>query len=35
MKQYLCIDIDSGVFRYGIVTEELDVLDTGRVTLRT
>ena len=32
MKQYLCIDIDSGVFRYGIVTEELDVLDTGRVT---
>lgn len=33
MKKYLCIDIDSGVFRYGIVTEELDVLDSGRVTV--
>lgn len=31
MKKYLCVDIDRSAFRYGVLTEELDVLDSGRV----
>ena len=31
MKQYICIDIDKGAFRYAIVSEELDITHETRV----
>lgn len=32
MKKYLCFDIDNGTFRYGIVSQCLDLMDSGRMT---
>lgn len=31
MKQYICIDIDKGAFRYAVVSEELDITHETRV----
>ena len=33
MKQYMCIDIDKGVFRYAIISEDLDIFEEKRVTI--
>lgn len=33
MKQYLCVDIDNSAIRYGVLSEELDILDSGRITV--
>ena len=33
MKQYLCVDIDNSAIRYSVLSEELDILDSGRITV--
>ncbi len=33
MKQYLCVDIDNSAIRYSVLSKELDILDSGRITI--
>ncbi len=33
MKKYLCIDIDQYAFRYGVISDHLDILDDGRIPI--
>ncbi len=33
MKKYLCIDVDAHAFRYGVVSDELEILDNGRIAV--